>query len=106
MYVPPRRTVARDRTGCDSRTSRRRAVVRRDPARGEQPADGGRTLEKAQFFVATVDALYLLTTTAVDFFAARGYDEIDRADAPDAIRNTTEFADLCPSSATCMRRSR
>lgn len=52
-----------------------------------------------------VSALYLLTTTAAGFFAARGYDEVDRVEAPDAIRQTTEFADLCPDTATCMLKS-
>lgn len=39
-----------------------------------------------------VETLYLLTTTAADFFADRGYVEIEREDAPDVIRETTEFA--------------
>lgn len=52
-----------------------------------------------------IETLYLLTTTAAEFFAARGYATIDRANAPDAIRETTQFRDLCPSSATCMRKS-
>jgi amino-acid N-acetyltransferase len=51
-----------------------------------------------------VDALYLLTTTAAEFFAARGYERCERRDAPDSIRATTEFAALCPDSATCMRK--
>lgn len=52
-----------------------------------------------------VEALYLLTTTAAEFFAARGYARIDRETAPEPIRQTTEFADLCPSTATCLRTS-
>ncbi|ELZ10795.1 N-acetyltransferase GCN5 [Halovivax asiaticus JCM 14624] len=52
-----------------------------------------------------VETLYLLTTTAEDFFAARGYEPIDRDAVPEVIRETPEFADLCPASAVCMRRS-
>lgn len=52
-----------------------------------------------------VDRLYLLTTTAADFFARRGYETVERSDAPAAIRETTEFDDLCPASATCLRTS-
>jgi amino-acid N-acetyltransferase len=52
-----------------------------------------------------VDTLYLLTTTAADFFASRGYAEIDRSDPPAAIRDTPEFDDLCPDTATCMKTS-
>lgn len=51
-----------------------------------------------------VGALYLLTTTAADFFAGRGYAEIERTAAPPAIRGTTEFAELCPETATVMRK--
>lgn len=50
-------------------------------------------------------ALYLLTTTAAGFFEGIGYEEIERADAPEAIRRTTQFEDLCPSTATPMRKS-
>lgn len=51
-----------------------------------------------------IDRLYLLTTTAADFFGARGYVEAERSDVPAAIRATTQFEDLCPASATCMRK--
>ncbi|MXR51992.1 GNAT family N-acetyltransferase [Halovenus sp. WSH3] len=52
-----------------------------------------------------IDALYLLTTTAAEFFLARGYTRIGRSDAPDPIRETREFEDLCPATAACLRRS-
>ncbi|MET3375465.1 amino-acid N-acetyltransferase [Variovorax boronicumulans] len=51
-----------------------------------------------------IQRLFLLTTTAPDFFAARGYLPCPRSDAPDTIRSTTEFASICPASATCMTR--
>jgi amino-acid N-acetyltransferase len=51
-----------------------------------------------------VGTLYLLTTTAREFFADRGYAEVERTEPPEAIRATTEFADLCPSTAACMRK--
>lgn len=54
---------------------------------------------------ADVETLYLLTTTADDFFAARGYETVERAAVPRAIRETTEFSDLCPTSAVCMSKS-
>lgn len=52
-----------------------------------------------------VDTLYLLTTTAADFFDNREYVEIERANAPTAIQQTTEFDNLCPTTATCMKKS-
>lgn len=51
-----------------------------------------------------VETAYLLTTTAAEFFAGLGYDEIERAAAPSPIQQTTEFDTLCPSSAICMRK--
>ncbi|PCR88803.1 arsenic resistance N-acetyltransferase ArsN2 [Natrinema ejinorense] len=51
-----------------------------------------------------VETLYLLTTTAAEFFGDRGYTEIDRTAVPPAIQRTTEFDDLCPSTATCLQK--
>jgi amino-acid N-acetyltransferase len=51
-----------------------------------------------------IETLYLLTTTASGFFAGLGYAEVDRSQAPEGIRGMTEFADLCPDSAVCMRK--
>ncbi len=48
--------------------------------------------------------LYLLTTTASGFFERHGFVRIPRQEAPAALRATTEFADLCPEAAVCMRR--
>ncbi len=53
---------------------------------------------------AGVDTLYLLTTTAAEFFTRRGYQRIDRAQVPAAIRATAQFASLCPSTAVVMRK--
>jgi amino-acid N-acetyltransferase len=48
--------------------------------------------------------LYLLTTTAQDFFARQRFVVINRDEAPAAIVATEEFRTLCPSTAVCMRR--
>jgi amino-acid N-acetyltransferase len=44
----------------------------------------------------------LLTTTAAAFFEKRGYRRLARTSAPAAIRATTQFSALCPSTATLM----
>lgn len=49
-----------------------------------------------------VARLWLLTTTAADFFARLGFTAVERSSAPSAIRATREFADICPASAVCM----
>ena len=51
-----------------------------------------------------VKTLYLLTTTAAAFFRARGYETTHQTDVPAQIRQTTEFSELCPSAATCLRK--
>ena len=50
------------------------------------------------------DTLYLLTTTAERFFAARGYAVTPRDAAPPEIQATAEFAELCPSGSVCMTK--
>jgi len=49
-------------------------------------------------------AVYLLTTTAEKFFAARGYQTIRRDAAPPAMQATLEFAAVCPSASVCMAK--
>lgn len=51
-----------------------------------------------------VKILYLLTNTAEKFFARLNYEQIERADVPQPIRNTQEFTSLCPDSAVVMRK--
>ena len=52
-----------------------------------------------------ITALYLLTTTAEAFFTRRGYDRIGREAAPPMLRQTAEFAALCPASAACLTKA-
>jgi amino-acid N-acetyltransferase len=48
--------------------------------------------------------LYLLTTTAEKYFPVFGFTKINREATPVEIQETGEFTDLCPSTATVMRR--
>ncbi|HEU4530990.1 MAG TPA: arsenic resistance N-acetyltransferase ArsN2 [Steroidobacteraceae bacterium] len=52
-----------------------------------------------------VRTLYLLTTTAEDFFARQGYVRVPRELAPAAIRDTREFSGICPASSAFMARA-
>jgi amino-acid N-acetyltransferase len=49
-----------------------------------------------------VRALYLLTTTAEEFFFRLGYRRAERQSAPEPIRKTKEFSDLCPETSAFM----
>jgi amino-acid N-acetyltransferase len=45
-----------------------------------------------------------VTATAAAFFAGVGYERVERDAVPDAVRDSAEFSELCPSSAGVMRR--
>ena len=49
-----------------------------------------------------VKDLYLLTTTAADFFLKLGYQFVQKATVPDPIKSTEEFKSICPESAVCL----
>ena len=50
-------------------------------------------------------AVYLLTTTAEEFFPRFGFERITRADVPASVHTSIEFTSACPSSAAVMRKS-
>lgn len=49
-------------------------------------------------------AIYLLTTTAAEFFERHGFERIPRSALPAALGASRELQDACPASATAMRR--
>jgi amino-acid N-acetyltransferase len=49
-------------------------------------------------------SVYLLTTTAREFFLARGFAEQPREQAPAAIRESWEFRTGCPEGSAFLRR--
>jgi amino-acid N-acetyltransferase len=48
--------------------------------------------------------VYLLTTTAADFFTRLGYKRLERNAAPESIRATSEFSMLCPVTSVLMMK--
>ncbi len=48
--------------------------------------------------------VWLLTTTAADYFPRFGFAPAARADAPAPMQESREFAEACPASAIAMRR--
>jgi amino-acid N-acetyltransferase len=49
-----------------------------------------------------IKSIYLLTTSADQFFARLGYQITVREYAPAPLQGTTEFESICPASAVCM----
>jgi amino-acid N-acetyltransferase len=50
-----------------------------------------------------VTELYLLTTTAKEYFGKKGFEKVDRVEVPPQLLRSREFQDACPTTATCMR---
>jgi amino-acid N-acetyltransferase len=48
-------------------------------------------------------SLYLLTTTAEDYFPPFGFTRVDRSTVPDSVRATDEFSTICSKSAIVMK---
>ena len=53
---------------------------------------------------AGVDELYLLTTTAEEYFPRFGFIRTSRAAVPDAVKSSAEFLGACPDTAVVMTR--
>ena len=67
---------------------------------------GNRLVDAAEALAARrgVRAIYLLTTTADRYFAARDYQPMAREKAPPAIASMPQFKSLCPASSTLMMK--
>ncbi|EAT58257.1 arsenic resistance N-acetyltransferase ArsN2 [Chlorobium ferrooxidans] len=59
---------------------------------------------EASAFSAGVRHLYLLTTSAEEYFKRRGYRVCSRESLPAGVKGTAEFRSLCPASALSMVR--
>lgn len=67
----------------------------------------GRELTEAAIRLAQerrVPAIYLLTTTAADYFPRFGFGRVTRADVPTGVQQSVEFTSACPSTAIVMRK--
>jgi len=52
-----------------------------------------------------IGKLFLLTTTAEDFFRNLNYISIQRDSCPPKILSSSQFKDICPKSAICMYKN-
>jgi amino-acid N-acetyltransferase len=48
--------------------------------------------------------LYLMTTSAEKYFEKFGFAKVERENAPEEIKQSRQFRDLCPSTAVVMHR--
>lgn len=51
-----------------------------------------------------LEAVYLLTTTAPEYFRRLGFRDTARRDAPAELQSSAEFASICPASAVCLKK--
>ena len=86
----------------------RHALLRSAAVRSSEQGTGvGRALVEQLMGEAErngVRELYLLTTTAQQWFLRFGFEEVDRANVPTAVRESVEFNGACPDTAVVMRR--
>jgi amino-acid N-acetyltransferase len=47
--------------------------------------------------------IYLLTTTAENYFPRYGFKKIDRQEVPMDVKNSSQYKDVCPDSAVVMK---
>jgi amino-acid N-acetyltransferase len=52
-----------------------------------------------------LDAIYLLTETAPNYFERKGYKRIERNEVPLPVQSSSEFSSTCPVSAIVMKKS-
>lgn len=51
-----------------------------------------------------MDSIYLLTETAPKYFERKGYAVTSRDEVPEALKASSEFTHVCPSSAIVMKK--
>lgn len=66
----------------------------------------GRKLVELTLAEVHPSAVYLVTTSAADFFESIGFARISRDATPQAILSTRQLCGLCPASATVMKLSK
>jgi N-acetylglutamate synthase-like GNAT family acetyltransferase len=82
-----------------------RSVVTLPPMRRRGIARAIIAALEAEARIAGCRTIWLLTTVAVPMFDRLGYVPCARAAVPQPIRQTQQFAVLCPASATVMMKS-
>jgi amino-acid N-acetyltransferase len=80
-----------------------RSVVTAPGARGRGIADSLVRNRLAWAGTEGLEGVFLLTTTAAGYFPRLGFERVERDSLPIEIRESREFASVCPGSAVAMR---
>lgn len=66
----------------------------------------GKLIDQIEKFaeVRNLDAIYLLTETADQYFESKHYGTVSRDEVPADIQQSSEFSFVCPQSAVIMRK--
>lgn len=66
----------------------------------------GRLIAQIEIFAASrgLKVIFLLSETAPDYFARKGYQKITRSEVPAEVQRSTEFSHVCPHSAIVMKK--
>jgi N-acetylglutamate synthase-like GNAT family acetyltransferase len=81
-----------------------RSVMTMPPLRRRGIAGAIVAALEAEARIAGCRAIWLLTTSPEPLFKRLGYAACERANVPQSIRETQQFAALCPASATVMMK--
>jgi len=81
-----------------------RSVAVSEALRGQGRARAIVTALEALADASGFRALYLLTESADRYFEGLGYARVERADVPEAVRASRQFASLCPDDAVVMSK--
>ena len=68
---------------------------------------GARLVEAVLVLASELDtpAVYLLTTTAEQYFPRFGFSRVERDAVPPGVQQSVEFTSACPATATVMRKA-
>jgi N-acetylglutamate synthase-like GNAT family acetyltransferase len=80
-----------------------RSVVTAPGERGRGIADSLVRNRLAWAGTEGLEGVYLLTTTAAEYFPRLGFERVERDSLPIEIRESREFSSVCPGSAVAMR---
>lgn len=81
-----------------------RSVLTLPPARNRGIGQGIVAALETEALIAGCGSVWLITTSMGGFFEPLGYAPCARADVPQIVRETQQFAALCPASATVMTK--